>query len=67
MKKVFLKFPRIHKKTPMLESSFNKVKETPTQVFSCEDYEIFKNTYFEEHLQAAASEFFYNILIESVC
>ena len=25
MKKVFLKFPKIHKKTPVLESPFNKV------------------------------------------
>ena len=24
-------------------------KETPTQVFSCEFYEIFKNTFFTEH------------------
>ena len=31
-------------------------KETPSQVFSYEIYEIFKNTCFEEHLQAAASE-----------
>ena len=30
-------------------------KETPTQVFSCEICEIFKNTYFEEHLWMAAS------------
>ena len=29
-------------------------KETPTQVFSCS--EIFKNTYFEEHMRTAASE-----------
>ena len=29
-------------------------KETPTQVFSCE---VFKNTYFEEHLRMTASEF----------
>ena len=27
----------------------------PAQVFSCEYCEIFKNTYFEEHLQMAAS------------
>ena len=45
----------------MLESLLNKVKglqnkETPTQVFSCEYCEIFKNTYFEEHLQTAASK-----------
>ena len=31
-------------------------KETPPQVFSYEINEIFKNTCFEEHLQAAASE-----------
>ena len=50
----------------MLEALFSKVaspkaynfnkKETPTQVFTCEYCEIFKNTYFEEHLQMAASE-----------
>ena len=28
----------------------------PTQVFSCEICEIFKNTNFEEHPQTAASE-----------
>ena len=30
-------------------------KEIPTQVLSCEYCEIFKNTYFEEHLRTAAS------------
>ena len=30
-------------------------KESPTQVFSYEDCEIFMNSYFEEHLQTAAS------------
>ena len=30
-------------------------KETPTQVFSCEIYEVFKNTYFEEHLRTTVS------------
>ena len=49
----------------VLESLFNKAvgfqacnfirKETPTQVFSCEYCEVFKNTSFEEHLQMAAS------------
>ena len=39
----------------MLESQFNNAdskdtKEAPTQVFSCEYYEIFKNTFFTEHL-----------------
>ena len=36
----------------MLESLFKK--ETLTQVFSREYCEIFKNTYFEEHLRTAA-------------
>ena len=31
-------------------------KETPVQVFSFEFWEIFKSTYFAEHLQTAASE-----------
>ena len=49
----------------MLESLFliklqalrpaNMLKETPTQVFSNEIWSIFKNTYFEEHLQTTAS------------
>ena len=30
------------------------LKKTPTQVISCEYCEIFKNTYFEEHLCTAA-------------
>ena len=37
----------------MLEFIFNKV--TATLVFCCEYCTIFKNTYFEEHLQTAAS------------
>ena len=50
----------------MLESLFNEAaalqacnfikKETPTQVFSCEHCEIFRNTYFEKHLWTAAFE-----------
>ena len=50
----------------MLESLFNKVagfagsatllkKKSPTQVFSCGVCETFKNIYFVEHLQTAAS------------
>ena len=31
------------------------LKKNPTQVFSCEYFEIFKNIYYKEHLQAAAS------------
>ena len=31
-------------------------KETPTQIFCYEIFEIFKNTYFEERLRATASK-----------
>ena len=31
------------------------LKQTPTQVLSCEVCETFRNTYFEENLQATAS------------
>ena len=31
--------------------------ETVAQVFSCEFYKIFKNTFFTEHLWATASEY----------
>ena len=31
-------------------------KKTQTQVLSCEVFENFKNTYFEEHLGTTASE-----------
>ena len=42
----------------MLQSLFNKIarKETPTYVLSCDYWETFNNTYFEKHLQTAASE-----------
>ena len=56
----------------MLESLFNKVsgllslqlyqKETPTQVFFCEIYEIFKNIYFEEQLLMTAFESFLKVV-----
>ena len=48
-----LKFCNIHGKTPVLESLY--YKETPTQVFFCEYCKMFKNTYFEKHLQMATS------------
>ena len=38
----------------MKASNFIK-NEATTQVFSCEICEIFKNTYFKEHLQMTAS------------
>ena len=31
------------------------LKENPPQVFSCKYCEIYKNSYFEEHLRTAAS------------
>ena len=57
-------FCNIHRKTPVLESVFNKVaelqvcnfiKETPTQMLSCKYCEIFKNTPLEKHLQTAVA------------
>ena len=31
-------------------------KETPVQVFSCEHYELFRDTRFVEHLRTTASK-----------
>ena len=47
----------------MLESFFNKVTGVPATLLkrACEIYEIFKNTYFEGHLQKAASVLTYAI------
>ena len=60
------KFRKIHEKTPVLESLFNKVsglkackfikKETMAQMFFCEIYEIFKNTFFHRIPSVATSE-----------
>ena len=49
LKKYFkkgLKFCNIHRKIPVMESLFNKVAGLY--------YEIFKSTYFEEHLWTVA-------------
>ena len=55
IKKAVLKiFGKIHRKVAGLQS-FNK--ETPTQMFSSEYCDIFKNTYFEGHLLKAVSDF----------
>ena len=41
-KRCSLKFPRFHRKTPVLKSVYNKVAGlTPIQVFSCEICEMF--------------------------
>ena len=51
-------------------------KETPTQIFRCEIFEIFKNTYIQKYLLTTASDspnpaypfssFFWQILSASV-
>ena len=64
----------------MLESLFNKVaglqacnftkNRLPTQVFSCQTCEIFKNTYLEEHLRTTASKHrssFLEVFCRSCC
>ena len=43
------------------------LKETPTQLFSCDYCEIFKNTYFEEHLGRAASVYSKGLLKYKNC
>ena len=53
---VLERFCKIDRKISVLKS-LNKVadlkacKEVPTQVFPCEYYEIFKSTFFTEHLR----------------
>ena len=59
-------FWKIHWKISVLESLFNEVsgfetcncikKVTPAKIFFCEFCEAFKNIYFLEYLQKAASE-----------
>ena len=53
--KVFWKFYKIHRKTPVPESL---LKKRLAQVFSCEFCEISKNTFFTEHLRVTASALF---------
>ena len=51
----------IQRKTQVLEleNTCNFIKKkTPTEVFSCEYYEIFKNTCFEERLRTAGSVYY---------
>ena len=61
-KKCSSKCCKICRKTRVPESVFNKVKletllkKTPTQVFSCEFFEIIKGNFFIKHLRASASE-----------
>ena len=47
-------FRKIHKKTPMLESLFDEITETPTQWFSYEFCQILRTPC--KHLKSVASE-----------
>ena len=53
-KGVLKNFCNIHRKVAELQPY---QEETPTRMFSSEYCKIFKNTYFEEHLLMAASDF----------
>ena len=59
MKKGVLKnfaiFTGKHNKVASLQTCNFIKKDTPVRVLSCGQCEIFKSTYFEEHLQTAAS------------
>ena len=60
---VLKNYCNVHSKAPVLESLFNKI-ETPTQAFSCNYSQTFKNTYFEKHLQTATSGKIHDIFIK---
>ena len=49
------------KKGKKLKKIHRKTAQVPAQMFSCEFCEIYKNTYFVEHLRTAA---FGNILLK---
>ena len=49
-KRYSYKFRKIHRKTPVPEACNVIKKETLAQVLSCEFCEIFKSTFFTEHL-----------------
>ena len=66
------KFRKIHRKTLVPEPFFNKAqacnfikKETLAQVFSCEFWNISKNTFFTEHIRTTASGESFKIIIQS--
>ena len=65
---MFLEILQNPQETPVPESLFSESdacnfikKETLAQVFACEFCEIYKNTFFAEHLWATASGKFRNI------
>ena len=55
-KKLFLKISQ-HSQESSRAATLLKTRQTPTLVFSFEHCEIFKNTYFEEHLLTDSSDF----------
>ena len=72
--KVFLKISQHLQEKKCVGAFFNNVasrgpanliKEILWQVFSCEYCELFKNTYFEKHLRAAAYEVMTKIVVFS--
>ena len=46
---------KIQKKSPVLKSLFNRAAGHPAEVFSGKFSELFKNTFFTEHLWATGS------------
>ena len=57
LKKLFLKISKISRENIWVGVCFKLYqKETPTQVFASEIYEIFNNTYFEWYLRTTASD-----------
>ena len=75
-KKVFLKISQISQESTWLESLFNKVvdlrpatllKKSLQHIFSCENCEIFKNTFFHRTTLLAACENVMKISDKSLC
>ena len=60
VKKVFLTVSQNLQETIYVGVSYEKIlladwKQTPTQVFPCEFWQVIKNTYFEDLLQVAVN------------
>ena len=67
---MFLKISQISQDSSIAWRPANFLKQTPTQVFSCQICEIFQNTYLEEHLRTAASKHrnsFLEVFCRSCC
>ena len=71
-KVVLKKICYFHRKTPVFEPLFNKAAIRPSALlekgsttgFFCQYYKTFKNIYFVEHLQTAATVIFQNYFTE---